>query len=65
MDVKKIIALSIIGLYVFVTIVILFWNILGEAGDMGHFFDQMGKANFLLGPVGFVIGYYFRKEKDS
>lgn len=62
MQVKSIISLAVIGLYVLVTITLLIWNIRGEAGDMGLFFDQMSKANFLLGPVGFVMGYYFRKD---
>ena len=50
------------SLILVVTLVLLGWNMFSGAGDMGSFFDQMGKANFLLGPVGFVIGYYFKRE---
>jgi hypothetical protein len=62
MKVRNFLAFSIVGLYILVTLVLLGWNMFSEAGDMGSFFDQMGKANFLLGPVGFVIGYYFKRE---
>jgi hypothetical protein len=60
---RTIIAFLIVGLYIVVTLTLLFWNIFSEAGDVGLFFNQMGKANFLLGPVGFVMGYYFRRDE--
>lgn len=59
MRTKNVLAIGIVGLYVVVTLAILGWNLISDAGDLAHFFDQMGKANFLLGPVGFVLGHYF------
>jgi hypothetical protein len=65
MQIKNILALAIVGLYIIVTLILLVWNMTSAAGDIGMFFDQMSKANFLLGPVGFVLGYYFKKEKEK
>jgi hypothetical protein len=62
---RTIIALSIIGLYIGVVIALMAWNMLSSSGDMGIFFDHLNKANFLLGPVGFVMGYYFKKDKEE
>lgn len=63
--IRSTIALSIIFLYIIVTIVLLAYNLFSSSGDMYHFFDQMGKANFLLGPVGFIIGFYFGKDNGD
>lgn len=46
MQIKNILALSIVGLYVFVTLILLFWNMTSQSGYIGMFFDQMSKANF-------------------
>lgn len=62
---RSIIALSIVSLYILVVLTLLVWNMVSQAGDMGLFFDHLNKANFLLGPVGFVMGYYFRKDKEE
>ncbi|MDN3521151.1 hypothetical protein [Halomonas ramblicola] len=62
---RNIIALLVIGLYLIVVLSLLVWNMVSEAGDMGLFFDHLNKANFLLGPVGFVMGYYFKKDKEE
>lgn len=62
---RTLIALSIVWLYIVVVITLLAWSMLSEAGDIGLFFDYLNKANFLLGPVGFVMGYYFKKEGTS
>ena len=62
---RSIIALTIVGLYLVVVLTLLVWNIVSDAGDMGLFFDHLNKANFLLGPVGFVMGYYFKKDKEE
>ena len=59
---RTIIALSIVGLYLVVVLTLMIWNLTSEVGDISMFFDQLNKANFLLGPVGFVMGYYFKKE---
>lgn len=61
--IKSIIALLVIGLYVIVTLTILIFTLRQPGGDVPMFFDRMSNANFLLGPVGFVIGYYFRQEE--
>ncbi len=65
MKAREVLAYSVVGLYIVVTLTLLISNVASEAGDMGLFFDQMSKANFLLGPVGFVMGYYFKKEKEE
>lgn len=62
---RSIIALSVVGLYLTVVLVLLVWNMVSDAGDMGLFFDHLNKANFLLGPVGFVMGYYFKQDKEE
>lgn len=61
---RTVIALSIVGLYVTVVLVLLVWSLMSKAGDIGQFFDFLNKANFLLGPVGFVMGYYFKKSES-
>lgn len=58
------IALSIVGLYITVVLVMLFWSLFHPDGDISAFFENLNKANFLLGPVGFVMGYYF-KDSDE
>ena len=58
------IALSIVGLYVTVVLVLLGWALTSEKGDIGQFFEFLNKANFLLGPVGFVMGYYFKNSEQ-
>lgn len=62
---RTIIALSVVGLYLFVVLSLLFWSMFSEAGDMGMFFDHLNRANFLLGPVGFVMGYYFKMGDEA
>lgn len=59
------IALSIVGLYATVVLVMLFWSLFHPDGDVGAFFEHLNKANFLLGPVGFVMGYYFKNVNDD
>ncbi len=60
--VKDVLAITIVALYAVIALALMIWNMVSEAGDMVHYFNQMGKANFLLGPVGFVLGHYFRGE---
>jgi hypothetical protein len=60
---KAIIALSVVGLYIVVVLTLLMWNMKSPGGDMGRFYDYFNKAYFLLGPVGFVMGCYFKGEK--
>jgi hypothetical protein len=62
---RAVIALSVVGLYLVVVLTLLVWNIMSPGGDMGLFFDYLNRANFLLGPVGFVMGYYFKGEKKE
>jgi len=57
---RTIVALSIVGLYLVVVLSMLYWSLFSEAGDISGFFEHLNKANFLLGPVGFVMGYYFK-----
>lgn len=61
---RTLIAILIVGLYVTVVLTLLVWAMISESGDLNLFFDLLNKANFLLGPVGFVMGYYFKKEKS-
>jgi hypothetical protein len=65
MGTKDIISLSVVGLYVFVTLVLLFWNIASAGGDVSLFFEQMSKGNFLLGPLGFILGHYFKQPETK
>ena len=60
---RTIISVSIVGLYIVVVLTLLVWSMVSESGDLNHFFDLLNKANFLLGPVGFIMGYYFKNEK--
>lgn len=60
---RHVLALIIVGLYAVVTLALLAYNMC--SGDMSSFFEQMNKANFLLGPVGFVIGGYFRPRQEG
>ena len=62
---RSIIALSVVGLYLIVVLTLLGWTMASTAGDMGLFFEHLNRANFLLGPVGFVMGYYFKKDKEE
>ncbi len=62
---RAIIALSVVGLYIVVVLTLLVWNMKSPGGDMGRFFDYLNRANFLLGPVGFVMGYYFKGENEK
>ncbi len=64
MKIRELIAIVIVGLYAIVLLSILCWSLFGD-GDPGMFFEYMGKANFLLGPVGFVLGYYFKVEAQQ
>ena len=57
---RTIVALSIVGLYLIVVLTMLGWSLFHQEGDISAFFDNLNKANFLLGPVGFVMGYYFK-----
>ena len=57
---RTIIALFIVGLYVAVVLIMLSWSLFHQEGDIAAFFENLNKANFLLGPVGFVMGYYFK-----
>lgn len=59
------IALSIVGLYSTVVLTMLFWSLFHPDGDISAFFENLNKANFLLGPVGFVMGYYFKNTKEE
>ncbi|MGP5309250.1 hypothetical protein [Vreelandella alkaliphila] len=59
------IALSIVGLYATVVLVMLFWSLFHHEGDISAFFENLNKANFLLGPVGFVMGYYFKNGGED
>ena len=61
------VALLIVGLYLVVVLTMLFWSLFHHDGDIAAFFENLNKANFLLGPVGFVMGYYFKgsDENDS
>lgn len=59
---KNVIALMVVALYMLVVLFLLVANTVGDGGDIAAFFEQMNKANFLLGPVGFVMGHYFRAE---
>lgn len=61
---RTIIALSIVGLYLVVVLTLMVWNLNSKNGDISMFFEQINKANFLLGPVGFVMGYYFKKDSE-
>ena len=62
---RTIIAISIIGLYLTVVLTMLFWSLFHKDGDITAFFENLNKANFLLGPVGFIMGYYFKDtDKD-
>ncbi|GBL00741.1 hypothetical protein VH1709_contig00050-0058 [Vibrio harveyi] len=59
------IALSIVGLYATVVLVMLVWSLFHTDGDISAFFENLNKANFLLGPVGFVMGYYFKNGESN
>ena len=59
------IALSIVGLYAIVVLTMLFWSLFHPDGDISSFFENLNKANFLLGPVGFVMGYYFKNSMSE
>lgn len=61
---RTVIAVSIVGLYFIVVLTLLVWAMVSESGDLNQFFDLLNKANFLLGPVGFVMGYYFKNDKE-
>ena len=58
-------AFTIVGLYAVVVLSLLGWGLFSKHGDPGLFFKYMAQANFLLGPVGFVLGYYFKKEAQD
>lgn len=60
---RTVIALSIVGLYAIVILSMLFWSLFTTEGDISGFFEHLNKANFLLGPVGFVMGYYFKNSE--
>lgn len=61
--IRSVIAVMVVGLYVVATLTILVWCV--WAKDVGAFMEQMAAANFLLGPVGFVLGYYFAQPGDN
>ncbi len=58
---RTIMALSIVGLYISVVLILLLWSIISDEGDLNHYFVLLNNTNFLLWPVGFVMGYYFKK----
>lgn len=60
--VRHCLALGIGGLYVVVTLSLLVYCLASPSSDMAAFFEKMEKANFLLAPVGFVMGYYFSRS---
>jgi len=62
---RTFIAAAIVSLYVVVVCTLLVWSMFSQAGDIGLFFDYLNKANFLLGPVGFVMGYYFKNGETK
>lgn len=62
---RRTIALSIVGLYATVVLALLSWSLFHPDGDISAFFEHLNKANFLLGPVGFVMGYYFKNSSEA
>ena len=63
--IRGLLAVMIVGLYVFVVVVLLINQVSDRTwGDISEFFVQMSQANFLLAPVGFVLGYYFSKKDE-
>ena len=65
LDARKTIALVVIGLYGIVILAFLAKTLLNSRCDFDQFVDAMTKSSFLLGPVGFVMGYYFPKAGEK
>lgn len=60
---RFILAIVIVGLYALVVVALLCWNL--ARGTPQLFVDDMLKSGNLIGPVGFVVGFYFGESSTG